>query len=110
MCGIFAITSNRRNDIGEILVECAEKLTYRGYDTVGVATVSQDKIHLRKDKGKFDEVATKLRLNEMRGSKGIAQLRWATFGAPSKLNAQPHLDCDEDLCAAHNGNIVNFLP
>ena len=110
MCGIFAITSNRRNDIGEILVECAEKLTYRGYDTVGVATVSQDRIHLRKDKGKFDEVAVKLRLNEMRGSKGIAQLRWATFGAPSKLNAQPHLDCDEDLCAAHNGNIVNFLP
>ena len=110
MCGIFAITSNRRNDIGKILVECAEKLTYRGYDTVGVATVSQDRIHLRKDKGKFDEVAVKLRLNEMRGSKGIAQLRWATFGAPSKLNAQPHLDCDEDLCAAHNGNIVNFLP
>jgi len=110
VCGIFAITSNRRNDIGKILVECAEKLTYRGYDTVGVATVSQDRIHLRKDKGKFDEVAVKLRLNEMRGSKGIAQLRWATFGAPSKLNAQPHLDCDEDLCAAHNGNIVNFLP
>jgi glucosamine--fructose-6-phosphate aminotransferase (isomerizing) len=110
VCGIFAITSNRRNDIGEILVECAEKLTYRGYDTVGVATVYKDQIHLRKDKGKFDEVAAKLRLNEMRGSKGIAQLRWATFGAPSKLNAQPHLDCDKDLCAAHNGNIVNFLP
>lgn len=110
MCGIFAITSNRRNDIGKILVECAEKLTYRGYDTVGVATVYKDQIHLRKDKGKFDDVAAKLRLSEMQGSKGIAQLRWATFGAPSKLNAQPHLDCDEDLCAAHNGNIVNFLP
>lgn len=110
MCGIFAITSNRRNNIGEILVKCAEKLTYRGYDTVGVATVYKDRIHLRKDKGKFGEVATKLHLAEMRGAKGIAQLRWATFGAPSKLNAQPHLDCDEDLCAAHNGNIVNFLP
>lgn len=110
MCGIFAITSNKRNDIGAILVECAEKLTYRGYDTVGVATVFKDRIHLRKDEGKFDEVAEKLRLHEMRGSKGIAQLRWATFGAPSKLNAQPHLDCDEDLCAAHNGNILNFLP
>ncbi len=110
MCGIFAITSNRRNNIGETLVECAEKLTYRGYDTVGCATVYKNKIHLRKDKGKFDIVATKLRLSEMRGSKGIAQLRWATFGAPSKLNAQPHLDCDEDLCAAHNGNILNFLP
>ncbi|MFW9933957.1 MAG: glutamine--fructose-6-phosphate transaminase (isomerizing) [Candidatus Thorarchaeota archaeon] len=110
MCGIFAITSNKRNDIGAILVECAEKLTYRGYDTVGVATVYKNRIHLRKDEGKFDEVAEKLRLYEMHGSKGIAQLRWATFGAPSKLNAQPHLDCDEDLCAAHNGNILNFLP
>jgi glucosamine--fructose-6-phosphate aminotransferase (isomerizing) len=110
VCGIFAITSNKRNDIGAILVECAEKLTYRGYDTVGVATVYKNRIHLRKDKGKFDEVAETLRLYEMRGSKGIAQLRWATFGAPSKLNAQPHLDCDEDLCAAHNGNILNFLP
>ncbi|MHA2405911.1 MAG: glutamine--fructose-6-phosphate transaminase (isomerizing) [Candidatus Hermodarchaeia archaeon] len=110
MCGIFAITSNKRNNIGEILVECAEKLTYRGYDTVGIATVYKNRIHLRKDKGKFNEVAEKLRLNEMRGSKGIAQLRWATFGAPSKINAQPHLDCDEDLCAAHNGNILNFLP
>jgi glucosamine--fructose-6-phosphate aminotransferase (isomerizing) len=110
VCGIFAITSNKRNDIGEILVECAEKLTYRGYDTVGIATVDKESIQLRKDKGKFDEVAEKLRLHEMRGSKGIAQLRWATFGAPSKLNAQPHLDCDEDLCAAHNGNILNFLP
>jgi glucosamine--fructose-6-phosphate aminotransferase (isomerizing) len=110
VCGIFAITSNKRNNIGEILVECAEKLTYRGYDTVGIATVYKNRIHLRKDKGKFNEVAEKLRLNEMRGSKGIAQLRWATFGAPSKINAQPHLDCDEDLCAAHNGNILNFLP
>ncbi|MFX1318538.1 MAG: glutamine--fructose-6-phosphate transaminase (isomerizing) [Promethearchaeota archaeon] len=110
MCGIFAITSNKRNDIGEILVECAEKLTYRGYDTVGIATVAKNRILLRKDKGKFDEVAEKLRLSEMPGSKGIAQLRWATFGSPSKLNAQPHLDCDEDLCAAHNGNILNFLP
>jgi glucosamine--fructose-6-phosphate aminotransferase (isomerizing) len=110
VCGIFAITSNKRNNIGEILVECAEKLTYRGYDTVGIATVYKNRIHLRKDKGKFSEVAEKLRLNEMRGSKGIAQLRWATFGAPSKINAQPHLDCDGDLCAAHNGNILNFLP
>ncbi|MFX1563018.1 MAG: glutamine--fructose-6-phosphate transaminase (isomerizing) [Promethearchaeota archaeon] len=110
MCGIFGITSNWRTDIGKILVECSEKLTYRGYDTVGVATVHKGGIQLRKDKGKFDEVAEKLRLAEMLGSKGIAQLRWATFGAPSKLNAQPHYDCDKDLCGAHNGNIVNFLP
>ncbi len=110
MCGIFGITSNWRKDIGVILVEGAEKLTYRGYDTVGVATVNNRQILLRKDKGKFDQVAEKLRLAEMPGTKGIAQLRWATFGAPSKINAQPHFDCDEDMVGAHNGNILNFLP
>ncbi len=110
MCGIFAITSNRRHDIGQILVEGAEKLTYRGYDTVGVATVHKGRILLRKDKGRIEEVAVKLRLAEMPGHKGIAQLRWATFGAPSKINAQPHFDCDKDMAGAHNGNIVNYLP
>ncbi|MFX1476240.1 MAG: glutamine--fructose-6-phosphate transaminase (isomerizing) [Promethearchaeota archaeon] len=110
MCGIFAITSNRRQDIGQILVEGAEKLTYRGYDTVGVATVHKGRILLRKDKGRIEEVAAKLGLAEMPGHKGIAQLRWATFGAPSKVNAQPHFDCDKDIAGAHNGNIVNYLP
>ncbi len=110
MCGIFAVTSNRRKDIGKILVEGAEKLTYRGYDTVGIATVHKSRILLRKDKGRIEEVAEKLRLAEMPGHKGIAQLRWATFGAPSKINAQPHFDCDKDIAGAHNGNIVNYLP
>ncbi|NIW37530.1 MAG: glutamine--fructose-6-phosphate transaminase (isomerizing), partial [Gemmatimonadetes bacterium] len=44
---------------------------------------------------------------EMVGCRGVVQLRWATFGAPSQVNAQPHLDSDGDLVGAHNGNVVN---
>jgi glucosamine--fructose-6-phosphate aminotransferase (isomerizing) len=62
---------------------------------------------LRKDVGKVDEVSKKLKFSEMYGDRGVMQLRWATFGAPSKTNAQPHLDCDGDIVGAHNGNIVN---
>jgi len=52
-------------------------------------------------------VARKYNIAEMTGSRGIAQLRWATFGEPSQVNAQPHLDSDGDMVGAHNGNVVN---
>jgi glucosamine--fructose-6-phosphate aminotransferase (isomerizing) len=75
---------------------------------VGCATLREDgTIDLRKDVGKVNEVAARLRLTEMVGRRGIIQLRWATFGAPSQVNAQPHLDSDGDLVGAHNGNVVN---
>ena len=89
------------------MIEAARRLTYRGYDSVGAATISGAKIDLRKDVGRVDEVAAKYGLAEMSGSRGITQLRWATFGEPSQVNAQPHLDTDGDLVGAHNGNVVN---
>ena len=64
-------------------------------------------IDLRKDTGRVDVVARKYNIAEMTGSCGIAQLRWATFGEPSQVNAQPHLDSDGDMVGAHNGNVVN---
>ena len=66
-------------------------------------------IDLRKDVGKLEEVSSRLGFDEMTGSRGIVQLRWATFGSPSQLNAQPHLDSDGDLVGAHNGNVVNNI-
>jgi len=62
---------------------------------------------LRKDTGRVEEVAAKYNLAEMSGTRGIIQLRWATFGTPSQVNAQPHLDSDGDMVGAHNGNVVN---
>ncbi len=108
MCGIFGIVVEREQPLGEILIEAGRRLSYRGYDSVGCATLREDgTIDLRKDVGKVDEVAGRLRFAEMVGQRGIVQLRWATFGAPSAANAQPHLDSDGDLVGAHNGNVVN---
>ncbi len=108
MCGIFGIVVEQEQPLGEVLVEAGKRLSYRGYDSVGCATLRDDAtIDLRKDVGKVDEVAARLELTEMVGRRGIVQLRWATFGAPSRVNAQPHLDSDGDLVGAHNGNVVN---
>jgi glucosamine--fructose-6-phosphate aminotransferase (isomerizing) len=109
MCGVFGYVTNRDEALGPILVDAARRLTYRGYDSVGAATFRDGAIDLRKDVGRVDEVAAIHGLAEMRGSRGIAQLRWATFGAPSRANAQPHLDSDGGMVGAHNGNVVNNI-
>ena len=107
MCGIFGIVTEKEQALGSILIEAAKRLTYRGYDSVGAATISGSKIDLRKDKGRVEEVAAKYKFAEMSGNRGITQLRWATFGEPSQVNSQPHIDSDGDLVGAHNGNVVN---
>ncbi|MCK4280220.1 MAG: glutamine--fructose-6-phosphate transaminase (isomerizing), partial [Candidatus Thorarchaeota archaeon] len=81
----------------------------RGYDSVGVAAVHNGVVDLRKDVGTIDEVNSQLGLSEMLGDRGITQLRWATYGAPTKVNAQPHFGCDEVLYGAHNGNLHNYF-
>ncbi len=108
MCGITGIVSKNRENIGELLVKCSRKLTYRGYDSVGVAAVKDGKVDLRKDVGTIDVVDRQLNLSAMRGDRGIAQLRWATYGAPTKVNAQPHYGCTEVFYGAHNGNLHNY--
>jgi glucosamine--fructose-6-phosphate aminotransferase (isomerizing) len=108
MCGIFGIVVQHHQLLGDILTEAAQRLSYRGYDSVGSATLHSDgTIDLRKDVGRVREVAERLDFAAMAGSRGMTQLRWATFGAPSQVNAQPHLDSDGDLVGAHNGNVVN---
>ena len=110
MCGIFGIITKEEQLLGPILIDAAKKLSYRGYDSVGCATITKDgHIELRKDVGKVDEVAPRLNFSEMIGSRGIVQLRWATFGAPSQANSQPHLDSKGIMVGAHNGNVVNNL-
>ena len=110
MCGIFGIVVKQEQPLGETLTQAGNRLSYRGYDSVGCATMHDDGfIDLRKDVGKVDEVAARLGFAEMAGRRGMVQLRWATFGAPSQINAQPHLDSDGDLVGAHNGNVVNTI-
>jgi glucosamine--fructose-6-phosphate aminotransferase (isomerizing) len=110
MCGIFGIVTDTEQLLGAILTDAGRRLSYRGYDSVGCATINgAGNIDLRKDVGKVVEVANRLNFAEMSGKRGIVQLRWATFGEPTQVNAQPHLDSDGDLVGAHNGNVVNNL-
>lgn len=110
MCGIFGIVSKEDQALGPILTNAAKKLSYRGYDSVGCATITRSgHIDLRKDVGKVDEVAPRLKFDEMVGCRGITQLRWATFGSPSQANSQPHLDSSGRMVGAHNGNVVNNI-
>ena len=108
MCGITGIVTRDSDNIGELLVKCSSKLTYRGYDSVGVAAVRNGIVDLRKDVGTIEEVNELLGLSTMKGDRGIAQLRWATYGAPTKVNAQPHFGCEKVFYGAHNGNIHNY--
>ncbi|MBL7162284.1 MAG: glutamine--fructose-6-phosphate transaminase (isomerizing) [Anaerolineales bacterium] len=108
MCGIFGIVTKEKQKLGPTLIEAGHRLSYRGYDTVGAATIPPEgEIDLRKDVGKVQDVADRLKFSEMSGQRAILQLRWATFGAPSYTNAQPHLDSDGNMVGAHNGNVVN---
>jgi len=108
MCGIFGIIFNEnRKDLGQILLQAGRRLTYRGYDSVGMAVFGNDSIRLEKDVGEIEEVNRKFNFETFKGYKGIIQLRWATFGVPSKENSQPHFDCSRNMVGAHNGNIVN---
>ncbi len=108
MCGIFGVITGQEQNLGPLLIESGRRLAYRGYDSVGCATVASDgAIDLRKGVGRIEDVSAELDFPSMRGYRGITQLRWATFGAPSHENAQPHLDSDGDMVGAHNGNVVN---
>ncbi|MGD9145514.1 MAG: SIS domain-containing protein [Anaerolineae bacterium] len=108
MCGIFGIITDQEQTLGPTLIASGQRLAYRGYDSVGCATVGADgTIDLRKGVGRIKDVSAELDFGALCGTRGITQLRWATFGAPSYENAQPHLDSDGDMVGAHNGNVVN---
>ena len=107
MCGIFGCAL-RRGEVAPIIHQGLKRLEYRGYDSVGFATIHDDSINIRKDSGKIDEVVSNLRMTEMRGTVGVGHTRWATHGAPMMVNAHPHTDCSGQVAVVHNGVIENF--
>ncbi len=109
MCGIVGCILKNDDDVAPILFDCISKLEYRGYDSIGLATYFDNKIHIKKDKGKIEEVDRSLDLKDMPGNFGIAHVRWATHGDPSKLNSHPHVDEENTVAVVHNGIIENYL-
>ncbi|MCJ7817898.1 MAG: glutamine--fructose-6-phosphate transaminase (isomerizing), partial [Candidatus Thorarchaeota archaeon] len=108
MCGIIGVVQ-KRGDVAPFIHQALKRLEYRGYDSVGVTTIEKQKMYIKKDKGKVEEVHRKLDLDEMPGSIGIGHTRWATHGAPSLLNSHPHFDCNDEIAVVHNGVIDNFM-
>ncbi len=105
MCGIVACLLNDK--AAPVLLECVRRLEYRGYDSVGIATLSGD-IYVKKDQGKIDDVQKRLDLTDIPGNMGIAHVRWATHGLPTRNNAHPHTDCKKRIAVVHNGIIENY--
>jgi len=106
MCGIVGCILKDK-DAAPILLECVKKLEYRGYDSVGIATSNRG-LSIKKDQGKIDEVDEKLQITDLPGVKGIAHVRWATHGLPTRENAHPHTDCKNRIAVVHNGIIENY--
>ena len=77
MCGIFGCIL-RQGSVAPLIHEGLKRLEYRGYDSVGVATLEDGVLHIRKDAGKIDEVAERLSFDEMPGAVGVGHTRWAT--------------------------------
>ncbi|MEM1948592.1 MAG: glutamine--fructose-6-phosphate transaminase (isomerizing) [Candidatus Caldarchaeum sp.] len=107
MCGIAGYVGN--DSAAPILVRSLKRLEYRGYDSTGVATISEHGLLVSKDAGKIEDINRSLGLDRMPGNMGIAHTRWATHGAPSKVNAHPHLDCTGKIAVVHNGVLENYL-
>jgi glucosamine--fructose-6-phosphate aminotransferase (isomerizing) len=104
MCGIVGVIG-----IGPAvprLIDGLKRLEYRGYDSAGVATLVNDRIHRRRAEGKIVNLETRLREEPLEGTIGIAHTRWATHGMPNERNAHPH--ATNKVALVHNGIIENY--
>jgi glutamine---fructose-6-phosphate transaminase (isomerizing) len=107
MCGILGYVGD--NQASAILVNGLKKLEYRGYDSAGVAVLSQEHVLLRRAVGKLCELETLLKKHPVQGTTGLGHTRWATHGAPTEVNAHPHTDAAQKIVVVHNGIIENYL-
>ncbi len=108
MCGIVGYIGNKQAQA--VLLSGLKRLEYRGYDSAGVAVMSGGKIHVRKTKGKIQDLEGLIDRRPLpASSRGIAHTRWATHGAPNDANAHPHTSCDKKIAVVHNGIIENYL-
>jgi glucosamine--fructose-6-phosphate aminotransferase (isomerizing) len=104
MCGIIGIVSDK--DVPQRVYDGLKRLEYRGYDSAGIAIVSDGSIISRRAEGKLDALRHRLEAKPFNGNIGIGHTRWATHGPANKANAHPHRS--ERVAVVHNGIIENY--
>ena len=108
MCGIVGYIGPKR--VVPLILDGLKHLEYRGYDSAGIAVVSQNgKMEIRRASGKLHNLEDALRSSPLDGVYGIGHTRWATHGRPTEENAHPHRDCTGEVVVVHNGIIENYL-
>ncbi|ANV87024.1 glutamine--fructose-6-phosphate transaminase (isomerizing) [Picosynechococcus sp. PCC 7117] len=106
MCGIVGYLGTQAAT--DILVSGLERLEYRGYDSAGIATIWQEKLHSVRAKGKLYRLREKLEGTSTPATIGIGHTRWATHGKPEEHNAHPHLDMAQRVAVVQNGIVENY--
>jgi len=106
MCGIVGYVGPRQAT--PIIFEGLKRLEYRGYDSAGIAAIHEDEIAICRDKGKLVNLGRLLEEQPLPGHIGIGHTRWATHGAPSQVNAHPHVDCSRQIVLVQNGIVENY--
>jgi glucosamine--fructose-6-phosphate aminotransferase (isomerizing) len=106
MCGIVGYIGNK-NCI-PILINGLKRLEYRGYDSAGIALISDSGSYIVKNKGKVSLLEDKIEYLNGGSTIGIGHTRWATHGVPNEINAHPHFNTDKTLFVIHNGIIENY--
>ena len=108
MCGIVGYVGNKQ--VVPLIIDGLRKLEYRGYDSAGIAVVSEGhELEIRRAEGKLRNLEETIRLSPLDGTYGIGHTRWATHGRPTEENAHPHRDCTGRVVVVHNGIIENYL-
>ena len=106
MCGIVGYVGNK--EATPVLINTLKKLEYRGYDSAGIAVLSDENIVVQKAKGALKFLEEQVSKQVIKGSIGIGHTRWATHGEPSDINAHPHTNVSGSIAVVHNGIIENY--
>jgi glutamine---fructose-6-phosphate transaminase (isomerizing) len=108
MCGIVGYIGSR--EAVPLIVDGLRRLEYRGYDSAGVAVLSDNRcLEVRRASGKLRNLEEAIRAKPLAGLYGIGHTRWATHGRPTEENAHPHRDCKGEIVVVHNGIVENYL-